>query len=86
MIGIIVPDPESFVKWAESHKLPTNLEELCKNEKAIEYIMSGLIAKGKEAKLHSFEQVKAIYLEPVAFSVENEMVGAYFRKNTDLFS
>jgi long-chain acyl-CoA synthetase len=57
LIGIIVPAEEVVVRWASNQGISGTFVQLCKNVKVKEMILKELLAEGKAAQLHSFEQV-----------------------------
>uniref|UniRef100_A0A8C2YHM9 Long-chain-fatty-acid--CoA ligase n=1 Tax=Coturnix japonica TaxID=93934 RepID=A0A8C2YHM9_COTJA len=71
LVGIVVPDAEVMPGWAKKRGFDGTYEELCRNKKAI---MEDMVRLGKESGLHSFEQVKAIYIHSDMFSVQNGLL------------
>lgn len=74
LVGIIVPDHEVLLPWAKAEGLPTSIAELCKDERVRKMIFDDIVRLGKELKLHSFEQVKAVHLDHRQFTVENGLL------------
>ncbi|XP_066488785.1 long-chain-fatty-acid--CoA ligase 1 isoform X2 [Tiliqua scincoides] len=74
LIAIVVPDPEVLPGWAKKKGLGGSYEELCKNKDLKKCILEDLLKVGKEFGLKSFEQVRAIALQPEMFSIENGLL------------
>ncbi|KAL0274718.1 UNVERIFIED_CONTAM: hypothetical protein PYX00_002780 [Menopon gallinae] len=74
VVGIVVPDVDVIKCWAVEHNIPGTFSVLCNNKEIKKLILDDMIAKGKEAGLKSFEQVKDIYLHPDLFSVQNGLL------------
>uniref|UniRef100_A0A0K0DWX4 Long-chain-fatty-acid--CoA ligase n=1 Tax=Strongyloides stercoralis TaxID=6248 RepID=A0A0K0DWX4_STRER len=75
LIAIIIPDMETIKKWYQTHvKSSASYEEICNDIKTKEHILSELQAIGKEMKLNSIEQVKAIHIDSNPFTVENGLL------------
>ncbi|XP_031548875.1 long-chain-fatty-acid--CoA ligase 1-like [Actinia tenebrosa] len=74
IVCLVVPDEAQIKKWAAKNGCDGDVENLCKNEKVRTAIFNEMIAMGKKEKLYSFQQVKAIYLHPDPFSVDNGLL------------
>lgn len=75
LIAIIVPDMESIKKWYHGHvKSPASSEDICNDPQTISHVLSELQTIGKEMKLNSIEQVKAIHIDLNPFTVENGLL------------
>uniref|UniRef100_A0A803VQY5 Arachidonate--CoA ligase n=1 Tax=Ficedula albicollis TaxID=59894 RepID=A0A803VQY5_FICAL len=74
LVGIVVPDAEVMPGWAKKRGFEGTYAELCKNKVCICTIMEDMVRLGKESGLHSFEQVKAIYIHSEMFSVQNGLL------------
>uniref|UniRef100_A0A673C4T1 Arachidonate--CoA ligase n=1 Tax=Sphaeramia orbicularis TaxID=375764 RepID=A0A673C4T1_9TELE len=72
LVGIVVPDPEVMPEWARKKGLIGTYKDLCKN--TVGAILEDLVRLGKAAGLHSFEQVKNIYIHNEMFSIENGLL------------
>lgn len=80
LVGVVVPDPEVLPGWAKTNLHVTQtMEELCANPDVKKQIMTDLTNIGKTGGLHSFEQVKDIFLYPEQFSVENGLLTPTFK-------
>uniref|UniRef100_A0A4W5N1F6 Long-chain-fatty-acid--CoA ligase n=1 Tax=Hucho hucho TaxID=62062 RepID=A0A4W5N1F6_9TELE len=71
LVAIVVPDPETMPAWALKKGMEGSYRDLCKNTKAI---MDDLQRLGKASGLHSFEQVKNIYVHNEQFSIKNGLL------------
>uniref|UniRef100_A0A8B9J060 Long-chain-fatty-acid--CoA ligase n=1 Tax=Amazona collaria TaxID=241587 RepID=A0A8B9J060_9PSIT len=94
LVGIVVPDSEVMPGWAKKRGFDGSYAELCRNKALQQAIMEDMVRLGKESGLHSFEQVKAIYIHSDMFSVQNGLLTptlkakrpelrAYFKKQIE---
>ncbi|XP_063148394.1 long-chain-fatty-acid--CoA ligase 6 [Candoia aspera] len=74
LVGIVVPDAEVMPGWAKKKGFDGTFAELCNNVELQKAIMDDMVQLGKESGLHSFEQVKAIYIHSEMFSVQNGLL------------
>ncbi|NWX46425.1 ACSL6 ligase, partial [Steatornis caripensis] len=74
LVGIVVPDSEVMPGWAKKRGFDGTYAELCKNKELQQAILEDMVRLGKESGLHSFEQVKAIYIHSDMFSVQNGLL------------
>uniref|UniRef100_A0A8C5H0Y1 Arachidonate--CoA ligase n=1 Tax=Gouania willdenowi TaxID=441366 RepID=A0A8C5H0Y1_GOUWI len=74
LVGIIVPDPEVMPEWAKKKGMLGTYKDLCKNTLLKKAILEDLVRLGKASGLHSFEQVKNIYIHSEMFSIENGLL------------
>ncbi len=72
LVGLIVPDPEWAVEWAQASDIAYDLKSLCDLPAFRGAVMAGVDRVNKA--LTSTEKVRKIVLIPDAFSVENEMM------------
>ncbi|KAK1159247.1 hypothetical protein AOXY_G21877 [Acipenser oxyrinchus oxyrinchus] len=74
LVGIVVPDPEVMPPWARKKGFKGQYRELCKDKDLKKAIMEDLVRLGKANGLHSFEQVKDIYIHSEMFSIQNGLL------------
>ncbi|XP_072191593.1 long-chain-fatty-acid--CoA ligase 1 [Excalfactoria chinensis] len=74
LVGVVVPDPEAFCKWAKKKGFEGSYEKLCKNKEVKKHILEDMLRVGKESGLKSFEQVKDIIVHMEMFSIENGLL------------
>uniref|UniRef100_A0AAQ5Y9V4 Arachidonate--CoA ligase n=1 Tax=Amphiprion ocellaris TaxID=80972 RepID=A0AAQ5Y9V4_AMPOC len=74
LVGIVVPDPEVMPEWAKKKGMLGTYKDLCKNTQLKKAILEDLVRLGKASGLHSFEQVKNIYIHNEMFSIENGLL------------
>ncbi|KAM8799105.1 long-chain-fatty-acid--CoA ligase 6 [Eudromia elegans] len=74
LVGIVVPDSEVMPGWAKKRGFDGTYGELCRNKELQRAIMEDMVRLGKESGLHSFEQVKGIYIHSDMFSVQNGLL------------
>ncbi|KAM7374643.1 hypothetical protein PAMP_007289 [Pampus punctatissimus] len=74
LVGIVVPDPEVMPEWAKKKGILGTYKDLCKNTVLKKAILEDLVRLGKASCLHSFEQVKNIYIHNEMFSIENGLL------------
>ena len=56
-----MPDPDVLPRWAKNHGIYGSYEELCKNPKVKEAVLTDITKHGKDAGLKGFEQVGVIH-------------------------
>ncbi|MGH0132210.1 UNVERIFIED_CONTAM: hypothetical protein FKN15_048937 [Acipenser sinensis] len=74
LVGIVVPDPEVMPPWARKKGFKGQYGELCKDKDLKKAIMEDLVRLGKANGLHSFEQVKDIYIHSEMFAIQNGLL------------
>jgi long-chain acyl-CoA synthetase len=80
LVGVIVPDPETVGPWASAQGIgDKSFEDVCKSKELRDAIMSELRSVSVAAGLKGFEQVRDITLDPVPFSVDNELLTPTFK-------
>merc|ERR1712066_768989 len=81
LVVLVVPDPETFVAWCKENVQGSSgdLASLCKNEAVKKAVLADMVAIGKKDNLKSFEQAKAIHIDPEAWSVEKDLLTPTFK-------
>ncbi|KAL4841854.1 hypothetical protein H8958_017144 [Nasalis larvatus] len=74
LVGVVVPDPDVLPSFAAKLAVKGSFEELCRNQVVRKAILEDLQKIGKESGLKTFEQVKAVFLHPEPFSIENGLL------------
>ncbi|XP_056300282.1 long-chain-fatty-acid--CoA ligase 6 [Pseudoliparis swirei] len=74
LVGIVVPDPEVMPEWAKKKGIFGTYKDLCKNTELKKAVLEDLVRLGKASGLHSFEQVKNIYICSEMFSISNNLL------------
>ncbi|KAJ1815655.1 medium-chain fatty acid-CoA ligase faa2 [Coemansia sp. RSA 2598] len=76
LVGVVVPDPETFVPWAQkiAGDSSASIDALCANEAVNAAMRERLAALGRKAKLQGYEILKAIKLEHQPFDVETNCI------------
>lgn len=83
LVAVVVPDVETLSGWVKKTLPEVNASlpfaELCNNKQVEKAVLNDLLNVGKQAKLHSFEQVRVITLCSDLFSVENGLLTPTFK-------
>ncbi|MDP2435176.1 MAG: hypothetical protein Q8P67_05490, partial [archaeon] len=76
LVAVIVPDPDTLIPWAKSQAIPNadNLDAICRDENVIKHVLKSLGETGREWQFKGFEFIRAVHLEPEAFSVEQDLL------------
>ncbi|CDS14549.1 hypothetical protein LRAMOSA06718 [Lichtheimia ramosa] len=84
LVGVIVPDADAFVPWAQSKVSGLSKEEVYKSDQVKKELLKTLNAYGKENDLKGFEQIRAIYLTADEFTIENDLLTPTFKLKREL--
>jgi long-chain acyl-CoA synthetase len=76
LVAVIVPAMAAVKGWASADASPA---DICRDANVKAKVLEALNATAKEGKLKGFEMVRAVYLEPELFSVENDLLTPTFK-------
>lgn len=79
LVGIVIPDEEVVVSWAEKNGLKSYFADLCQNSLLYDVIMRDILRLSADNGLHGFETVKAVLLDSTLFSLENGLLTPTFK-------
>ena len=77
LVAVVVPEFDVFAPLLQERlgpSAPKTHEEMCHDQRAINVMMERLNAQATEAKLLGFQKVKAVILEPCAWTVESGLI------------
>lgn len=77
LVGIVVPDKDAFFAWAK--KKFATVENAYESEEVKKEFLKELNAYGKENDLKGFEQIRAVYLTPNEFTIDNDLLTPTFK-------
>lgn len=85
-IAMIYPNKERLTEWAQSQGLKSaeDFGALCKDEKAVRFILSELRKTGNSSNLKSIEMIRAVRLYPDEWTPQNEMLTAAMKLNRNV--
>jgi len=76
LVAVVVPNVEAIRSWSSAGAAAA---ELCADPAVKAKMLEVMTATAKEGKLKGFELVRAVYLEPEPFAVENELLTPTFK-------
>lgn len=76
---MVVPNETELTKWAQTSGISSDYKALCRSEQASAWVLQQLTTVGKAGKLKGFEMIKAVFLEPSPFTVENDLITPSFK-------
>jgi len=79
LVAVVVPNEEKLLGWAKEKGIAGDYAAVCKTPEANAMILDELKTTGKAAKLKGFEIVKAVYLDHVQFSVDDDLLTPTFK-------
>ncbi|XP_027361388.1 long chain acyl-CoA synthetase 2-like isoform X1 [Abrus precatorius] len=79
LVAVVVPERKALEDWALEHNLTDDFKSLCDNLKARKYILDELNSTGQKHQLRGFELLKAVYLEPIPFDMERDLITPTFK-------
>ncbi|EFJ51208.1 hypothetical protein VOLCADRAFT_73402 [Volvox carteri f. nagariensis] len=80
LVAVVVPNKAVITAWAKEAGVSGGYEEgLLEDPRVNQYILSELVRVGKEDKLKGYEIIKAVHLDHVQFSVEEDLMTPSFK-------
>ena len=79
VVAVVVPNEEKLMAWAKDAGVSGDYEAVCKTPEANKMILDELKKTGKEGKMKGFEIVKAVHLDHVQFSVDDDLLTPTFK-------
>jgi len=83
LVSVIVPEAETVIPWAKANNLLPNgnytMATLCADERVRRLIQAELAEEAAKAGLNGFELMKDFWLEPLEFSLENQLITPTFK-------
>ncbi|KAI8341153.1 hypothetical protein BC941DRAFT_391170 [Chlamydoabsidia padenii] len=76
LVAVIVPDKDSFGKWAQNI---AKGQDIYRSDEVKAALLKTLVAFGKENDLKGFEQMRAIHLSSEEFSIDNDLLTPTFK-------
>nr|GMD26802.1 long chain acyl-CoA synthetase 4-like [Ipomoea batatas] len=85
LVAVVNPNKECIEMWAEGNGVAGDFKSICENPKTNAYILGELSKIAKEKKLKGFEFVKAVYLDPIPFDMERNLLTPTIKKKRAQF-
>ena len=79
MVGVVVPEKDVLMKWAQENNVAGSYEEVCQKQETKDMFVAELKKKGKEHGFFGFEIPHKVYLSSEPFSVENDILTPTFK-------
>ncbi|RCH89090.1 Long chain acyl-CoA synthetase 7 peroxisomal, partial [Rhizopus stolonifer] len=77
LVGVIVPDKESFKAWTQEQF--SSVSNPYEDDQVKKEYLKTLTAFGKQNDLKGFEQIRAVYLTPKEFNIDNDLLTPTFK-------
>ncbi|CAL1273049.1 unnamed protein product [Larinioides sclopetarius] len=86
LVAIVVPEKETVLPWCKKHLMKCDSWiDICKDPSVRQLIFEDILRIGKEAGLHSFEQVKDIHLHPTVLTYESGFLTPTLKLKRDVW-
>ncbi|KAJ3088549.1 Long chain acyl-CoA synthetase 7 peroxisomal [Quaeritorhiza haematococci] len=79
LVGVLVPDADTFVPWCKSKGWDKPIADLVKDEAVRKAVLQALDAHAKSSELKGFECLKNIRLDATLFSMDNNLLTPTFK-------
>ena len=84
LVAVVVPNPDAIREWCLVNTVEEkDVEKLCEFTALKAAVLAELTARSREAKLHGFEIVKNVFLEPQLWTAENLLTPTFKLKRKD---
>lgn len=78
LVAIVVPEVDYLNRWCVSNNMILTTDQACKDILFRHHVLTDMLSTGQREGLHSYEQVRNIYLYPKSFTVENNLLTPNF--------
>ncbi|KAK3026600.1 hypothetical protein RJ639_041620, partial [Escallonia herrerae] len=85
LVAVANPNKEFLERWGKENGVFGDFSTICDSQKAKAYILEELVKIGKEKKLKGFELIKAVYLDPIPFDMDRDLLTPTFKKKRAQF-
>ncbi|KAK6137094.1 hypothetical protein DH2020_029165 [Rehmannia glutinosa] len=85
LVAVVNPNMESLERWAEVNQVTGEINTICEDPRARQYILEELTKIGKEKKLKGFEFIKAVHLDPIPFDMDRDLLTPTYKKKRNQF-
>ncbi|GLI61184.1 hypothetical protein VaNZ11_003476 [Volvox africanus] len=80
LVAVVVPVKEAITAWAKEAGVAGEYDKgLLEDPRVTEYVLAELARVGKEDKLKGYEIVKAVHLDHVQFSIDEDLITPSFK-------
>ena len=80
LVAVVVPNEAKLMDWASKVKgIDGDFASICAKTETKEMMLSELTSTGRLAKLKGFEIIKALHVDAVEFSVDNDLITPTFK-------
>lgn len=79
LVAVVVPNEKALIAWAKGAGVAGDFAALCADPATNKHMVAELAAVGKLRRLQGFELVKAVHLDTVQFSVDNDLMTPTFK-------
>ena len=78
LVAIVVPEVDYLNQWCVSNDLIMTTDQACRDILFRHHVLTDMLSTGQREGLHSYEQVRNIYLYPKSFTVETNLLTPNF--------
>ncbi|KAI9251955.1 hypothetical protein BY458DRAFT_523446 [Sporodiniella umbellata] len=77
LVGVVVPDKNGFFDWVKANY--PNMEDAYNSDQVKKDFLKIITDYGKKNDLKGFEQIRAVYLTPNEFTIDNDLLTPTFK-------